>query len=403
MKLAARFVVPVADAPIENGAVEIRNGVIADIGRADRVGGTPTIDYGDAVILPGLVNAHTHLELTPLAGRVPPGPDFCDWLRRLVTEMRHSPFTRESAAAAVGAGAAQSLAAGVTTVGDITRCPAWTRAELTHAPLRVVSFGEIIALGPVRHVLAERIAAATAMDMAGERLHVGLSPHAPYTVEPDGLRACAAAARTNRMALCIHLAETREEELFTDSAAGPLAAFLKGMGLWDDVVPAARCSPVALAEACGLVTPRTILAHANYVCDDDIATVARRGAHVAYCPRTHAAFGHAPHRFRDMLAAGVNVCLGTDSLASNPSLSLMDEMRFLRHNFPELPAHTLLEMGTVRGASALGLAAVAGSLRAGMPADVSVWPVPAVAAGWECVLNESGGPMGVYADGEAVA
>ncbi len=403
MKLAARFVVPVAGAPIESGAVEVGRGAIADVGPAHRVGGAPIIDFGDAVILPGLVNAHTHLELTPLAGRVPPGPDFCDWLRRLVSELRPSPFTPESAAAAVREGAALSLAAGVTTVGDITRCPAWTRAALAATRLRVVSFGEIIALGPVRQLLAERIAAATAMDMAGERLHFGLSPHAPYTVEPDGLRACAAAAETSQLALCIHLAETREEELFTERAAGPLTAFLQGMGLWDDRIPASQCRPVALAEGCGLLTPRTILAHANYVSDEDLATMARRNAHVAFCPRTHAAFGHSPHRFREMLAAGINVCLGTDSLASNPSLSLMDEMRFLRHNFPELPAQSLLEMGTVRGARALGLTAVAGSLRAGVPADLSVWPINRGASGWESVFQENSGPIAVYADGEAIS
>lgn len=403
MKLVARFVVPDGHAAIENGAVEIRHGVIADVGQAKRVGGSPMIDHGDAVILPGLINAHTHLELSPLVGRVPPGLDFCDWLRRLVIELRQSPFTPESAAAAVRDGAAQSLAAGVTTVGDITRCPAWTRAALATTQLRVVSFGEIIALGTVRHVLGERIAAATAMEMAGARLHIGLSPHAPYTIEPEGLRACAVAAHANQMAMCIHLAETREEELFTDAASGPLAAFLQDMNLWDDDIPAGKCRPVALAERCRLLTPRTILAHANYVSDEDLATLARRHAHVAFCPRTHAAFGHPPHRFRDMLVAGINVCLGTDSLASNPSLSLMDEMRFLRRNFPDLSAHTLLELGTVRGARALGVTTVAGSLRAGVPADVSVWPLARHTDRWDAVFEYVGLPLAVYADGVAVS
>ena len=178
------------------------------------------------------------------------------------------------------------------------------------------------------------------------------------------------------------------------------SGFLRRLGLWDEQSPRSGCTPVELCAAAGLLGPETLLAHANYVSDADIATIAASRASVAYCPRTHDAFGHDPHRFRDMLRAGVNVCLGTDSLASNPSLSILDELRFLRMKCHDVAPRELLAMATLRGAAALGFADLTGSITPGKSADLVVIPlVPSKRASWESFLDSAVIPLAVYLAG----
>lgn len=393
MKLTSRFVVPVDGPVIENGAIAIRDDRIAAVGPARSVDGRPVVDYGDAVICPGFVNAHTHLELSLLAGRLPPAPDFIGWLRRLVETLLETPPSREEMVTAMAAGLAQSVASGVTMVGDITRRPDWTRPVLAASGVAGVSFGEVISLGLDDAQLRRRIDAASAGEHTSGRLRAGISPHAPYTVEPDAMRACAARAAAAEMPLCMHLGETADEELFTRSGGGPFRDYLRRFGVSEAEFPAAGVDPVELAKATGVLGPQTILAHVNYVSDRDIGIIAASGSSVAYCPRTHAAFGHPPHRFRDMLAAGVNVCLGTDSLASNPSLSILEETRFLRRRHADVDANTLLAMATAHGAKALGLADQAGALSVGRSADIAVLRPPTGERldRWERMLEWDGG------------
>ncbi len=404
MILRARFVLPVTAPAIENGAVAVEGERIADVGPATNCSTTdPATDFGDAVILPGLVNAHTHLELSAHAGRIPPGPDVIDWLERLVETLRADPPTEERVPEAVRRGVEQSLRSGVTALGDITRFPAWSRPVLDRCPLRGVSFGEIIAVGTKRGTARAQIDEAAAFCFSSPRWRVGLSPHAPYTVEPDVLETCAAFASAAHHPLSMHLAELPEEETFTRTRSGPLAEYLQRLGVWDEQVPIPGCRPVEMVAFAGLLTPRTVLAHVNYVGDEDIALIARSGASVAYCPRTHAAFGHPPHRFRDMLRAGVNVCLGTDSLASNPSLSVLDEVRFLHRRHPDVPPEDLLRMATLHGARALGLAREVGSLERGKAADLVVVPCPAGTTDpWAPLLGSDAPPLAVFIAGAGV-
>ena len=435
--LKARFVVPLDSPVIEDGAVAINDGHITAVGAARDISAGRTIDYGDAVILPGLVNAHTHLELTLLAGRVPPTSDFVDWLQRLIA-VRASDLASEPRsecnpgapgvratqpgeprtsvradatparadhiadylARAVRRGVAESVSSGVTTIGDITSMPCWTRPALADSPLRAVSFGEVIAMGTGRYRLANRLNQAANLDRQTPTMRIGISPHAPYTVEPKAMHACVDRARRLNVPLCIHLAETIEEEIFTRERGGPFADFLRRLGLWDEGVPRSGCSPVELCAANGLLGPRTLLAHANYVSDAEIAVIAASGASVAFCPRTHHAFGHKPHRFRDMLRAGVNVCLGTDSLASNPSLSILDELRFLRANCHDMAPMDLLEMAAIRGARALGFGDLCGSISPGKCADLVVVPLlPSNRMSWHSVFDSPVLPLAVYIAG----
>ena len=421
--LTARYVAPVDRPMIEDGAVAVQSGRIVEVGLRSEMSAESVIDYGDAVICPGFVNAHTHLELSFLAGRVPPGPNLADWLGRLVSTLRtegsdarnrttdqsrdrkgvvsdaRSPD--EIALDAVREGIAQSIRAGVTLVGDITANPSVVRPVLAASNLRSVSFGEVIAIGPRRGMLAERLDAAVAGDEACDRLRIGVSPHAPYTVEPDGLAACARRADELNAPLCIHLAESRAEEEFTLTATGPLADHLKALGVWDEHITPSGKRPIELADACELLSKRTLVAHANCVSDADIELLAARGVSVAFCPRTHYAFGHEPHRFPDMLHAGVNVCIGTDSLASNPSLSVLDELRFLYQTHEGIDPELLLSMGTRRGAQALGWLESAGSITPGAPADLVVVPFEQAlrSAGLAAIFQAEAPPRAVYISG----
>jgi cytosine/adenosine deaminase-related metal-dependent hydrolase len=403
MMLKTRFVVPVDRPAIENGAVIIQEGRIQAVGPAARLREKPVIDYGDAVICPGFVNAHTHLELTAFAAAIPPSHDFLDWLRRLTGILTAAPPDRGQVESAVRQGIGQALACGVTTVGDITRSPHWTRPVLGRSALRAVSFGEIIAIGRIRERLHNLLAAAASVEHRTGRLQPGISPHTPYTVEPDGLRTCAHEARRHRLPLCIHLAETAHEDPFTRSLDGPLADYLHDVGVWDESIPAGGCNPVELASETGLLTESTLIAHANFVTDRDIARIADAGAAVAYCPRTHHAFGHPPHRFRDMLRAGINVCIGTDSLASNPSLSILDEFRFIHRAHPGFSPDRLLAMGTIRGAQALGWENEIGSILPGKSADLTVIPLDPSSStdDWTAIFQSDRQPIATWIQGDA--
>ena len=332
-------------------------------------------DLGDVALVPGFVNAHTHFELSYLADRIPTDRGFTPWLENLVRTLRTDAHAQPMVRQAVQSAVRQSLAAGVTTIGDIARLPSVVGPVLAATPLRGVLFAEVVGIGKLRADFLSKLEAATNGVVATDRLRVGLSPHAPYTVEPVDLRRCASHAGRIGLPLCIHVAETPDEEAFTTTGDGPLREYLERLGVWDDAVPCPRLRPVDLLAICGLLGPRTLLAHANYVSDDDIRQIAQAGAGVAYCPRTHAAFGHAPHRFRDMLAAGVCVCVGTDSLASNPSLSVLDELRHLHRVHPDVPPPVLLAMATRHGAQALGLDAVVGALEPGKDADFVAVPI----------------------------
>lgn len=427
MILKARFVVPIDTPVIENGAIAILEGRILRVGSAKDFGKAGATDFGDAVILPGLVNSHTHLELTHLRGRVPPTPDFSNWLRQLIeirnqdrsvegfvtgpleakksSSLRSTPAAirnEEKLRAAVTEGISMSLVYGVTTVGDISANPRIVRRVLADSWIRAVSYGEVIGVGKGRTALDERLSEACNIEFVSRRLHPGISPHSPYTVEPQGLRKCAEAARRLNMPVCIHAAESQEEDDFTRLANGPLADFIAGLGLWDDGISGSGCSPVELLAKSSLLGHQTLLAHANYVSDSDIELIARTRSNVVFCPRTHAAFGHAPHRHRDMEQAGVNVCLGTDSLASNPSLNLMDEVRFLYGRGDPVDAHDLIRLATINGAVALGIDEQTGSLTPGKSADVIVLPLAPGASNWREILRSESDPIAVYCNGKQI-
>jgi cytosine/adenosine deaminase-related metal-dependent hydrolase len=363
--LAARWVFPVSGPPISEGVVTIRGRRIVAVGprgsrRAD-------VDLGEVAVLPGLVNAHTHLDLTGLRGQCPPTSDFTGWLRAVIRHRRA--VAQEQIEADIRAGLAESLRHGTTLLGDIAaQGQSWPVLE--NAPIRSVVFYELIGLTQERADEALESALDWLMvDPTTKKCRPGLSPHAPYSVRGSMFRGAGLLARVMNSRLAVHLAESRDELELLHHQRGPFVTFLKELGVWD--ADGLAAAPEQVMELCGRATEKLFI-HCNYL-SSSVSLPPR--STVIYCPRTHAAFGHTRHPFREMMARGIRVALGTDSLASNPDLSVLAEIRFLHEHRPDLPGDVLLRLATLSGAEALGWADKTGSLEPGKSADLVVVPL----------------------------
>lgn len=355
----ARWVLPVESRPIENGVVVIAAGKILAV--KERWPG-PVVDLGNVALIPGLVNCHTHLEFSALREPIQPFHPFTEWIRAVISYRRSHP---DVAAAAIRQGLKESLAGGVTLLGDIAT-QGWDDV-LTDAPEptpQVIRFQELLGLSDTAvQQQKEKIAAIKAP--------VGLSPHAPYSTHPVLFEAAVAHAETHSLPVAVHLAETAAELELLQHGTGEFRTFLESLGLWQPELFDGRSCKEWLERLADL--PRALIIHGNRLNDDELALLARHpGLTLVYCPRTHAAFGHPPHPWLDLISLGGSVAIGTDGRSSNPDLSLWKELQFLATLAPEVPHHSLLKLGTVNGARALGWARQCGSLTAGKQADLAV-------------------------------
>jgi cytosine/adenosine deaminase-related metal-dependent hydrolase len=329
------------------GAILLAGGRIVAAGRPAQVGRPADVEVRDvpgAVVMPALVNAHCHLDLTDVGPPAYDG-DFTAWIDGV---RRGRAPDDAGVAAAVRRGIGLCRAGGTGLVGDIAGAGSLAPfRELAASGLGGVSYREVIGIGRSEPRALEAIRSMAGAWGPGQ----GISPHAPYSCSPAVYRA---AARQG-VPLATHLAETPEELRFVDSAEGPLAEFLKRLGLWDESIGPRRAHPVdALAEV--LAHAPVVAAHVNYAEDRHLARLAGWKTTVAYCPRASAYFRRPAHRYRAMLDAGVNVALGTDGfmcLDTPDRISVLDEMRLLYHRDGTDPA-VLLRMGTTAGAQALG-------------------------------------------------
>lgn len=358
-------------------------------------------DCGDAVVMPGLINAHAHLELSDLP-RPPQSGSLADWLIEVIkASPRESDIERVGRA--VASGISQCLRFGVTTIGDITRQPALSRPILAASSLRAVSFGEVQAMARRRHLLDARLATAGDRSHESDRLRMGLSPHAPYSVEPQAYARCIQLARAEGLLLATHLAESADEGSFLADHSGPFRNLWDFLNDWDDAVPRFAGGPIRFANSLGLLDIPAVLAHVNYCDDTELALLAAGRASVVYCPRTHAYFGHPPHRWRDMLAAGVNVAVGTDSLASAPDLNVIEDLRLLRRTVPDAPPADLWQLVTLRAARALQMEDVVGSLTHRKAADLVAFSAGAGDDPLSFVLDNPLLPSHVWIAGQPIA
>jgi cytosine/adenosine deaminase-related metal-dependent hydrolase len=361
LSLGARWVFPVSGPPLENGVVEITDGRISAIHNRS----VPNaVDLGNAAIIPGLVNAHTHLELSDVAAPLHPAEPFTAWLKAVIAHRQ-----KRSKSNSVARGSKESASWGTTAIGDIVAGDERSSDSDSPGP-RVVAFLECLGLAPERAAAQLDRARAHLADGTAELR--GLSPHAPYSVHPDLFRRLVDLAVQSRAPAAMHLAETRAELDLLAGGTGEFRPFLEELGAWrPDAIPPGTSPLDYLRELARVV--KALVIHGNYLDDTEINFVAAHpNISVVYCPRTHAFFGHDPHPWRRLLARDVNVALGTDSRASNPDLSLWNELLFLRQRAPEFDAAPLLRLGTFNGACALGLESEIGSLAPGKSADLAI-------------------------------
>ena len=399
----ARYVAPIDGPLIENGAILVEGGRIAAVGKFDDFSAADCRDLGECVVLPGLINAHTHLELSHCKPGEKPAGGFEQWLTRMLSQASIDPVElKQKSARAALHGGHESLRFGVTGLGDISRQCDTTRAILRTLPLRVTSFGEVTAMGQHRALLQERVVLASDRSLSSERLRIGISPHSPYSIEPEGFRHCLEVARRGMMPIATHLAETPSEWEFLASHTGPLKELWDAWMGWDDEVPFYAGGPIRLAQELGLLEYGAVLAHVNYCSDAEMQIIRSGRSSVVYCPRTHEFFGHPPHRFREMLRMGINVAIGSDSCASSPDLNLVDDLRLVHSRYPEIDAHDLWRMVSVNGAKALWCAQEQGSLARGKHADFVAFPVTGGDPLRE-ILENAILPRGVWIGGKRVA
>jgi aminodeoxyfutalosine deaminase len=377
--LIAAHIAPMDRPPFRDGAILIKDGIIKAVGpKKDLLAQSPSaqvVDLGNSILLPGLINAHTHLELSDCTAGPPPKSGFANWLVGMLQRTRITPEEMQSKVTkAIDIGVAQSLKFGVTTVGDISRQVHLTRPLLKDKPLRVISFGEVQAMAQRRGLLEERLAAASDQSLSSTHLKIGVSPHAPYSVEPHGYRRCLEVAQKYHLPLSTHLAESREESEFLSNHSGPLRDLWNAWLTWDDQVPKFAGGPIRFARDLGLLDYPTLLAHVNYCDDEELAILAAGKSSVVFCPRTHSYFDHPPHRWQDMLASGINVSVSTDSCASSPDLNVVNDLRLLRRQYPQVPVQELWHLVTTNPARSLGLENICGALAPGLVADIIAFP-----------------------------
>jgi len=390
----------------------VADGRIVDAGPLDRLRteySAPVTEFPGCVIMPGLVNAHSHLELTHFSSwKLRKGIDYSprtyvDWVIQIIKIRRA--LTRRELEHSVMEGIRVSLECGTTTIGEIV-----SERALIHLFETTAICGrlyiEAIGQEPAGNASLLEDIEKTLGAFTGNRLKPGISPHAPHTLSAGFLQELAALSAAHSIPRAIHLSESREEATFMHDSSGKIAELLYPLAGWDAYLPPPRrTTSTAYLEGLGLLGPSTSVVHCVHVTPDDVHILKRSGVTAILCPRSNErlAVGKAPAGL--LKRSGIPLALGTDSLASNDSLSLWDEMRFLRSEFPGVftPAE-VLEMATLGSARALHLDGETGSLEKGKRADFLVVHPERIGACQELaeVLIEESRVAEVFIGGEAI-
>jgi 5-methylthioadenosine/S-adenosylhomocysteine deaminase len=378
----ARWICPISSPPVADGTVVVADGRIRYAGpRAAAPGGGEDVELGDVILMPGLVNAHCHLELTAMRGFLD-GLGFRDWILRL-TNARREVLTPGMLLDASRLGIDEGLRAGVTTFADTGDSGTAFDAMLERG-VRGISYREVFGPDPAQcaSAIAELRAKVAAMrERETDLVRVGVSPHAPYTVSDALFRATAALAAEHSYPLAVHVAESALESDLVVHGAGRFAEGLRDRGI---DTPMRGRSPIALLSSLGVLQVKPLLIHCVRVDADDIRDIAMHDCGVAHCPASNAKLAHGIAPLVGLLREGVRVGLGSDSVASNDRMDLLDEARLAslfaaareqREN--ALPAHRALELATIGGARALGLDREIGTLERGKAADLAAFPLGA--------------------------
>ena len=380
----AAWVCPVVEPLIKNGCVLVVDGRIAAVEPFRESMELPrlcrTIDLGNVAIVPGLVNAHTHLEFSQLEQPLgQPGIKFTDWVRLVVGQRTaDDPPTKHQS---IVAGIQESFQAGVWAVGDIATDPVGEESYLAtehKTPVHTTVFLE--QLGRKAELLEQQ---RSQLDvhllkngLVPESFACGASPHATYSVTWSLHDQICAAAKKHNSLVAMHVAETLAERQLCDSLTGDFVDLLQDFDAWDPKTFVPRRSIKGFLGRLSQA-PRSLVVHGNYLDSDELDLVQRnKNMSIVFCPRTHQFFQHTPYPLQEMLDRGINVAVGTDSRASNPDLNLFSDLQLIAADFPKLSAMDVLKLGTVNGALALGREDELGTLAVGKQAAIS------------CIVNE---------------
>jgi aminodeoxyfutalosine deaminase len=380
MIIRARLVVTMDGPPIENGAVAVSENRIIDVGRFDDIktrNADNAIDLGEQALLPGLINAHCHLDYTCLRGKISPQKSFTNWIQAINAEK--SELSPQDYVASINEGFEEAKTFGTTAIANLTAFP--ELISQVHPPIRTCWFAELIGIRAPERANELVDAAIQSLNRARPQpvlseveggVPWGLAPHALFTASKDLFRRCEEIAQREHILLTTHLAESREEmEMFRD-ASGPLYEFIKSIGRPMDDCGNETPLELFLGAPGGRALPQWIVAHLNELTESDFELLERLNSKfdVVHCRRSHNYFGHRPFAFDRLRSLGFNICLGTDSLASNHTLSLFDEMRAFQKEFRSVSAEEILQMATVNPARALRYQNVLGQIRPGFAADL---------------------------------
>lgn len=384
--ICARWVLPVSGPAIEFGGIAVNGSLIEAVGPSaelrQRYPSAPVDDFGEAAILPGLINTHSHLELTAMRGFLDDDDlNFTAWLDKL-TRARAERMTDDDVAVSVGWGVLEAFRAGVTTVGDASTNGIVTANVLRGSGLRGTVFQE--SFGPDPRVARERVAQLRETldrmrEFASPLVTVGASPHAPYSVSAPQLELIAQLALDDGVPLMMHAGESDDETHFMQRGAGRFAEGLRRREIdWE----VAGISTIAHLERTGILSTKPLLAHCITVSVDDLELIKIAGARIAHCPKSNAKLGHGTAPLASFIGNRIPVGLGSDSVASNNLCDLFEEGRFalLQSRSREVgtdqvdavDASVILHMMTLGGARALGIEEQVGTLEPGKRADLAV-------------------------------
>jgi cytosine/adenosine deaminase-related metal-dependent hydrolase len=381
IRYRARWVLPISAPPIQNGAVAVEDGRIAYVG--DRTSGPAgsDVDLGDALLLPGLVNVHSHLELTVMRGFLE-DLDFAQWIVRL-NSVKRAVLDRERMRDSARLGVIEGIRSGITTYADT--CDSGVALDaMLEAGVRGIMYQEVFGPDPAACAasLAELQAKVDVLRLRETPLvRVGVSPHAPYTVSDSLYAAVARYAKTESLRVAVHIAESEAERELVEAGNGPFAAGLRRRGIG---ISARARSSIELLQRNGILEDHPLLIHCVRVDARDIGMIASSGSTVAHCPASNAKLGHGTSPLLELLHAGVTVGIGSDSVAANNRMDILAEARATvlaqrarvgRHDV--LCARDALYLATLGGAKALGLDAEIGSLEVGKSADLAAFPLDA--------------------------
>jgi cytosine/adenosine deaminase-related metal-dependent hydrolase len=407
MILRARTVLPVTAPPIEDGAVFVVGNKIQSVAPWKDLRPhlrEKTLDLGEVILLPGLVNAHCHLDYTDMAGEFSPPKTFTDWIGAITahkTGWSYSDYARSWLR-----GAHQLLKSGTTTVADIEVMPDLLPEVWDATPLRIFSFLEMTGIKskrPPKEILREAVETIAALKHPRHR--AALSPHAPYSTLPELLRLTARTAQKRKWRVSIHVAESVQEFEMFQNAEGDMHEWLARNGR--DNSDCGLGSPVAHLARQKLLGENVLAIHVNCLARGDATLLAKNKTHVVHCPRSHDYFKHPKFERERLGNAGVNLCLGTDSLATTrktgkqkPELDMFAEMRALAVADKSISPEEILRMATVNGAHALGLTGKIGELSKNSFADLIALPFAGkFSSAHAAVLEHSGNVAASLIDG----